>query len=329
MSLYDEVITKIKEVNRPIKIVYAEGWNSEIIKAAKEVLSVAKGIIQPVLIFRSASEIPSDLPKDIQIVDISTCNLDKYANTIFELRKHKNVTLQQATQLARQSNFLASTMVYLGEADGEVCGIEYTTADTLRAALQIVRARQDVKVVCSAFVMEKGNEKLVFGDSSVNINPSHEELASITKSIAHFATDIAQLKEVRIAMLSYSTVGSGKGESVDKVRKAYELVLVDESFIEKYKVFGEIQFDAAYDLNVMHKKAKNLDWKEPANVFVFPNIDAGNIGYKIAQRLGKYQAIGPVVLGLNKPVNDLSRGASASDVAYLTYLTALQAVTQK
>lgn len=217
------------------------------------------GLITPILVFRTTSEIPHNLSKDIEVFDISAKELDKYANYIYECRKHKGVTPDQATQLARQPNFLASTLVALGEADGEICGIEYTTADTLRAALQIVRARPDVKTVCSAFIMEKGEEKLIFGDSSVNINPSYEELASITKSIAHFATEVAQIEEPRIALLSYSTAGSGKGESVDKVRKAYELVSVDEAFSSQYRVFGEIQFDAAYDMGVMHKKAKSLD----------------------------------------------------------------------
>ncbi len=127
-------------------------------------------------------------------------------------------------------------------------------------------------------------------------------------------------------MLSYSTDGSGKGDSVDKVKKAFAMVSNDNEFTSKYKCFGEIQFDAAIDMSVMRKKAKKLEWNAPANVFVFPNIDAGNIGYKIAQRLGNYQAIGPVIIGLNKPVNDLSRGANENDVLQLTYITALQVI---
>lgn len=329
MSLFTELETQILANNKEIKIVFPEGWNTDIQKAAATVLEKLNGIIKPILIFRNKNELPSNLPDKITTFVIEDSDLSKYIEYIFEARKMKNITMEQATQLASQPNFLASAMVAMNEADGEICGIEYTTADTLRAALQIVKAHHDVKTVCSAFIMEKDDERLVFGDSSVNINPNYEELASIAKSIAQFSTSITRLKDVRVAMLSYSTDGSGKGESVDKVKQAYNLICLDESFINRYNVFGEIQFDAAYDINVMHKKAKKLNWNKPANVFIFPNIDAGNIGYKIAQRLGKYQAIGPTILGLNKPVNDLSRGASAEDVVKLAYLTAAQVIKNK
>ena len=260
---------------------------------------------------------------------IDGLDVTKYAEYIYDARRNKGISMEDATKLAKSPNFLGSTMVALGEADGEICGIEYSTADTLRAALQIVKPSPDVSTVCSGFIMEKGSKRYVFGDSSVNINPDPEQLASITKALGYFAKSIANIKKPRIAMLSYSTAGSGKGESVDKVRQAYEIISVDETFVKECSVFGEIQFDAAFDINVMHKKAKELKWDEQANVYVFPDINAGNIGYKIAQRLGSYQAIGPVILGLKKPVNDLSRGASASDVKMLSYITALQAITQK
>lgn len=326
MSLYDEIKNNIHNISKPISIVYPEGWNKDIQTAALTIAEENPNI-RPILIFRAKSEIPSDLAKKVQTITLED-DLSKYANYIYEVRKHKELSNADANKLARQPNFLGSAMVACGDADGEICGIEYSTADTLRAALQIVKAKPGTKTVCSGFIMEKGNEKLVFGDSSVNINPNPEELATITKSLGNFAKSIALLNDVRVAMLSYSTAGSGKGESVDKVKEAYELVKKDKEFISKYDVFGEIQFDAAIDMNVMHKKAKTLNWKEPANVFVFPDINAGNIGYKIAQRLGKYQAIGPVIIGLNKPVNDLSRGARASDVVQLSYITALQTVNK-
>ena len=328
MSIFNEIKKDLSSSKKQIKIVYPEGWNSEIVKATTALVHKTDSII-PILIFRSKDEIPSSLSEKIKTVVIDGLDLKKYAEYIYEARRNKGISMEDATKLAKMPNFLGSTMVAMGEADGEICGIEYSTADTLRAALQIVKPSPDVATVCSGFIMEKGSTRYVFGDSSVNINPDPEQLASITKALGHFAKTIANIKKPRIAMLSYSTAGSGKGESVDKVRQAYEIVSVDETFVKECSVFGEIQFDAAFDVNVMHKKAKSLNWDEQANVYVFPDINAGNIGYKIAQRLGSYQAVGPVILGLKKPVNDLSRGANASDVQMLSYITALQAITKK
>lgn len=329
MSIFNEIKKKLLSSKEQIKIVYPEGWNSDIVKATTELVNETDVII-PILIFRNKSEIPASLSKKIERVVIDGLDITKYAEYIYDVRRNKGgISMEDATKLAKSPNFLGSTMVALGEADGEICGIEYSTADTLRAALQIVKHSPDVSTVCSGFIMEKGSKRYVFGDSSVNINPDPEQLASITKALGYFAKNIVNIKKPRIAMLSYSTAGSGKGESVDKVRQAYEIISVDETFVKECSVFGEIQFDAAFDINVMHKKVKELKWDEQANVYVFPDINAGNIGYKIAQRLGNYQAIGPVILGLKKPVNDLSRGASASDVKMLSYITALQAITQK
>lgn len=329
MSIFNEIKKKLLSSKEQIKIVYPEGWNSDIVKATTELVNETDVVI-PILIFRNKSEIPASLSKKIESVVIDGLDITKYAEYIYDVRRNKGgISMEDATELAKSPNFLGSTMVALGEADGEICGIEYSTADTLRAALQIVKHSPDVSTVCSGFIMEKGSKRYVFGDSSVNINPDSEQLASITKALGYFAKNIVNIKKPRIAMLSYSTAGSGKGESVDKVRQAYEIISVDETFVKECSVFGEIQFDAAFDINVMHKKVKALKWDEQANVYVFPDINAGNIGYKIVQRLGNYQAIGPVILGLKKPVNDLSRGASASDVKMLSYITALQAITQK
>lgn len=325
MTIFEVIKEKIKAQKQIVKIVFPEGWNKTIISVANKICKEGLNI-KPIVIFNKRNELPNNVETLFQPVFIEETDLSKYANFVYELRKKKNVTLEQAKELVKKSNFLASTMVAIGEADCEICGIEYSTADTLRAALQIVRPKDGTKIVCSGFIMEKDGSRLVFGDSSVNIDPKPEELAEITKSLANFAKNIALIDEVRIAMLSYSTDGSGKGDSVEKVKKAFAIVNNDNTFTSKYKCFGEIQFDAAINVDVMKKKAKKLEWNAPANVFVFPNIDAGNIGYKIAQRLGNYQAIGPVIVGLNKPVNDLSRGANENDVIQLTYITALQAI---
>jgi phosphate acetyltransferase len=169
------------------------------------------------------------------------------------------VTLEQAQQLVKQPNYLATLMVKANDADGEICGIEYTTKDTLKPALQIIKTTPSAKLVTSAFIMEKGDELYVFGDCAINIYPTSEELANIAKMIALFANETASISDVRVAMLSYSTVGSGAGESVDKVKTAYELIKNDTELKNKsIQVFGEMQFDAAFVPEIMHKKAKGI-----------------------------------------------------------------------
>ena len=324
MSLLNELKAQVKSAKKPITLVYAEGWNKDIQQAVSKVMTITSHKIQPILIFRDEKEAKVSLPKQIKKVVITKDNLEKYIDAIYEALKLKGISLTEAKDMANKPFYLASAMVACGEADGEICGIEFTTQDTIRGALQIVKPRPEVKTVCSAFIMEKGKQRLVMGDCAINLYPDAENLVSIVRSIAPFAVNVAGIKDPHIALLSYSTAGSGKGESADKVRQAYDLLSLDEGFVKKYQVFGDLQFDAAYDVKVQKKKAKELTWNHPANVFVFPNIDAGNIGYKIAQRLGGYQAIGPVVLGLNKPVNDLSRGATSEDVVMLSLITATQ-----
>lgn len=328
MSVINSIKTKLNKSGKEVKIVYPEGWNADILECVRELVAQTKNI-KPILLFRKKDEVPNDLPSSVKTVIINSIHIDKYANAIYEVRKSKGMTKEEAEQLAKAPNFLASTMVLLGEADAEICGIEYSTADTLRAALQIVGPSPDCPRVCSGFIMEKGNTKYVFGDSSLNIDPDAEQLAAIAKSLGYFAKQIACISKPRIALLSYSTNGSGKGPSVDKVRQAYQIASVDENFTKSFNIYGEIQFDAAFDLAIMHKKAKNLNWTEQANVFVFPDINAGNISYKITERIGKFHAIGPVILGLKKPVNDLSRGAKAQDVLNLSYITAWQAMSKR
>ena len=326
MALINELKSQIKKLKKPLTIVYAEGWNKDIQKAAHEVVKVSSGNIIPILIFRNEKEAKVSLPKQAKKIIIGKDNLKKYEDTIFIARKAKGISVDQAKEMATKPFYLASAMVACGDADGEICGIEYTTQDTIRGALQIVKPAPSVKTVCSAFIMEKGSQRLVMGDCAINLYPEAEALGSIVRSIAPFAVEVAGIKKPYIALLSYSTAGSGKGESADKVRQAFNLLSLDDEFMSKYNVYGDLQFDAAYVVDVQKKKAKDLKWNKSANVFVFPNIDAGNIGYKIAQLLGGYQAIGPVVLGLSKPVNDLSRGASCDDVIMLSLITASQAI---
>ncbi|MDR3163562.1 MAG: phosphate acetyltransferase [Mycoplasmataceae bacterium] len=318
------IIQQLKQVliNSDFKprIVYAEGWNPNIQAAA---LEVSNNAIKPFLIFHTKSEIPSNFRLPHIIID--EADLSKYTNLLFESRKSKGMTLEEAQSLVKQPNYLATLIVKANDADGEICGIDYTTKDTLKPALQIIKTAPGAKLVTSAFIMERDNEIYVFGDCAINLNPTPQELADITKTISLFARDIGGISDVRTAMLSYSTNGSGAGESATKVQQAYTLIKNDSELqSQNIQVYGEIQFDAAFVPTVMAKKAKNIGWTKTANTFIFPNIDAGNIGYKIAQRMGRFNAIGPTLLGIASPVNDLSRGASQEDVVGLSYITGVQ-----
>ncbi|GHU31138.1 phosphate acetyltransferase [Bacilli bacterium] len=255
MNLIETLKQKLtRSVTKP-RIVYAEGWNPNIQNAAIEVSS--NNTITPILIFHKASEIPTGLTLKHVVIDKD--DLSKYANLLYDLRKAKGMTLEQAQELVRQPNYLATLMVKANDADGEICGIDYTTKDTLKPALQIIKTAPGAKLVTSAFVMEKGEQQYVFGDCAINIYPTSEELANITKMISLFAKETVGCDEVRTAMLSYSTTGSGAGESVDKVRNAFELIKNDEQLKnENVKVFGEMQFDAAFVPAVMSKKAKGI-----------------------------------------------------------------------
>ncbi|MDR1235318.1 MAG: phosphate acetyltransferase [Mycoplasmataceae bacterium] len=326
MSIIETLKQKLQNTTYKPKIVYVEGWNSNIRDAALEVSN--NKTINPFLIFHTKSEVPSGF--NLPHIIIDETDLSKYTNLLFELRKSKGMTIEQAQQLVKQPNYLATLIVKANDADGEICGIDYTTKDTLKPALQIIKTAPGAKLVTSAFIMEKNDEVYVFGDCAINIYPTSEELANITKMISLFAHNTANIPDVRTAMLSYSTSGSGAGESVDKVKSAYQLIQNDSELkAQNIQIFGEMQFDAAFNSQVMQKKAKGISWSKPANAFIFPNIDAGNIGYKIAQRMGNYKAIGPTLIGLALPVNDLSRGASKDDVVGLSYITGNQVLQIK
>lgn len=205
----------------------------------------------------------------------------------------------------------------MGLADGLLGGATYSTADTVRPALQIIKTRPGAKLVSSCFILNKEGSRLAMGDCAINLYPTAEQLADI--AIETVATARLFNMEPKVAMLSYSTFGSGSGEAVDKVRRAADIL--KESDID-FLVDGEIQFDAAFSQAVAEKKCPDSVIGGQANTFIFPDINAGNIGYKIAQRLGGYEAIGPILQGLNAPINDLSRGCNADEVYKMAIITA-------
>lgn len=321
-----KLIQKIQQSGLTPKIILAEGWSKYVQEAANNLAETQ--IVKPVLIFRTKSEIPANLNPTIQRIIIETIDLNKYANSLYEIRKNKGMTLDVALKEVQKPNVLAALLVKLNEADGEVCGKEYATKDTLKPALQIIKTSPAEKIVSSAFVMEKDDERLVFADCAININPTSEELVEIAKGAIRFSKEVLMSESTNTALLSYSTLGSGIGESVDKVRKAYEIIKSDAP-ISNVQICGEMQFDAAYVDEVRKQKAPNLGWNTKANIYIFPNLDSGNIGYKIAQRLGGYEAIGPILIGLAKPVNDLSRGASVKEIIDVAIITGAQAISSK
>ncbi len=321
-TLADRSKTRLQNNKDKAVILFTEGWNEEIQKAASFLNQ--EGLLKPVVLLRTKKE-STQLIDGVEKIILDEIDKQKYIDKFYELRKSKGITTEDAAKIAVEPNYISALMLKMGEADGCICGIEYSTKDTLRAALQVVKPRPGSSIVTSAMILEKQDQLLVFGDISLALNPNSEELASITKEVVTFAHDSLGLENLNAAMLSYSTQGSGAGESVDKVKKAYDIVSKDKELIDMgAKVFGEIQFDAAYNDNVRAKKAPNAPWKEKPSIYIFPTLDAGNIGYKIVERVAGYNAVGPVILGLDKPMNDLSRGASAQSVIGIAYITATQ-----
>ncbi|KXT91425.1 Phosphate acetyltransferase [Streptococcus oralis] len=242
---------------------------------------------------------------------------------LVERRKGKMTEEEAHKVLVEDVNYFGVMLVYLGLVDGMVSGAIHSTASTVRPALQIIKTRPNVTRTSGAFLMVRGTERYLFGDCAININPDAEALAEIAINSAITAKMFGI--EPKIAMLSYSTKGSGFGESVDKVVEATKIA---HDLRPDLEIDGELQFDAAFVPETAALKAPGSNVAGQANVFIFPGIEAGNIGYKMAERLGGFAAVGPVLQGLNKPVNDLSRGCNADDVYKLTLITAAQAVHQ-
>lgn len=274
-----------------------------------------------------ASENNLDISEAKIVNPLKSDKAEIYANKLYELRKEKGMTLENARELVKDEVYFSMMMVKLEEADGLVSGAIHSTSDTLRPALQILKTAPGTKLVSAFFLMvvpdcEYGdNGVFVFGDCGLNQNPTSEELVEIAHSSSKSFEQLVG-KESKVAMLSYSTMGSAKSELTQKVIDATNMVK------EKYpemKVDGELQLDAAIVPSVGKSKAPNSDIAGNANTLIFPDLNAGNIGYKLTQRLGKAEAYGPLCQGIARPVNDLSRGCSAEDVAGVIAITAVQA----
>ena len=307
-------------------IVLPEGIDERILKAAKQLIDANAveltllGNKEQIIGKLTTLDISLDLEK-IQIIDpVESPNFKDYATTLFELRKHKNVNLTMAEDLMTDVSYFGTMMVYKGHADGMVSGAIHTTQHTILPALQFVKTRPEVSLVSSVFFMCLPDRVTVFGDCAINPNPNAEQLAEIAISSAD--TSSAFGIEPRIAMLSYSSGASGMGEDVDRVRKATEIVKQKRPDL---KIEGPIQYDAAVDLKVGMSKLPDSEVAGKATVFIFPDLNTGNNTYKAVQRETGALAIGPMLQGLNKPVNDLSRGCTVDDIFNTVVITAIQA----
>lgn len=310
----------------PKKIVFTEGEDSRILEASSRLL--ASNFLHPILIgneekIMNAAEESGFNIRGAEIIDPEKYEkMDEMVEILCELRKKKGMTPEKARQVLSQANYFGTMLVKMGVADSLLGGATYSTADTVRPALQIIKTKPGHSIVSSCFILVRPsatgeNEVIAMGDCAINIKPSEDELVEI----AGEASKCAKIFGVdpQVAFLSYSTHGSGKGEDVDKMCNAARKAR------EKYPdlpIDGELQFDAAVSPRVARTKCPESNVAGHANTFIFPDINTGNIGYKIAQRMGNFEAYGPILLGLNAPVNDLSRGCNASEVYSMAIITA-------
>ncbi len=310
----------------PKKIVFTEGEDPRILEASSRLLSGT--FLHPILvgneekIMKAAEESGFNI-RGAEIIDPAKFDrMDEMVDLFCEIRKSKGVTPEQARGILSASNYFGTMLVKMGIANALLGGATYSTADTVRPALQLIKTKPGNTIVSSCFILVRpsatgDNEVLAMGDCAINIHPSEDELVEIAGETAECAKIFGV--DPKVAFLSYSTLGSGKGEDVDKVRNACRKAQ------EKYPnipIEGELQFDAAVSPRVARTKCPGSEVAGHANTFIFPDINAGNIGYKIAQRLGNFEAYGPILLGLNAPINDLSRGCNASEVYSMAIITA-------
>jgi len=317
----------------PQRIVLPEGDESRTLEAANILLrdELAKLILigKKEVIEKMALEKGYSYISKATIFDPATNpKMQEYAQLLYELRKAKGMTEEEARQKAQDPLYLGCLMIKNGDADGELAGARGTTADTIRPAFQILKTKPGVKIVSGAFLMftpakQLGEEGfLVFADCAVNPCPNAEELAQIAISTADTARSLAQI-EPRVAMLSFSTKGSAKHELIDKVTEATRLA---KEIAPELIIDGELQADAALIPSVGSSKAPGSPVAGKANVLVFPDLQAGNIGYKLVERFSGADAIGPILQGIAAPVNDLSRGCKVQDIVQMVVITANQAI---
>lgn len=304
------------------RLVFPEGTDERILRAA--VRLEEEGILEAILLgneysIKLKAKSLGVSVEGMEIIDPENyAEIDEMVECMVRLRKGK-MSAEQCRAALMKTNYFGTMLVKMGKADALLGGATYSTADTIRPALQLIKTKPESEIVSSCYILVKDDERFIMADTAININPTEDELVEITLETAKTARIFGV--EPIVAMLSYSTYRSGKGPAVDKVVNATERL---KNMHVDFAVDGEFQFDAAISPTVAKQKAPESAIAGKCNTFIFPNIEAGNIGYKIAQRLGGYEAIGPILQGLNAPINDLSRGCNTEEVYKLAIITAAQ-----
>lgn len=324
MDLFESLKSKI--INQGKKVVFPEGNDKRIQGAAIRLLQ--DKLVLPILL-GSKDEISQTAQQNgfnldgIVIIDpddYEQSKLEEMTNALVERRNGKN-SREDVVKMLQDVNYFGTMLVYMHEADAMVSGAVHATGDTVRPALQIIKTKPGMRRISGSFIMQRDDERYIFGDSAINIDPDADTLAEIAIQSA----ETARLFDIdpKVAMLSFSTKGSAAGDMVTKVQEATKIAQEREP---ETPIDGELQFDAAFVESVGKSKAPDSKVAGHANVFIFPELQSGNIGYKIAQRLGGFEAIGPILQGLNAPVSDLSRGANEEDVYKVAIITAAQSL---
>jgi len=324
VELFECLKQKISGKN--LKIVFPEALDVRVLGAA--VRLNAEGLVSPIMIGEKSAVEKVALDRGFNVSNLTIIDpnqFDRYEEMVaaFVERRKGKVTEEQARTMLLDPNYFGTMLIYMDLADGLVSGAIHSTGDTIRPALQIIKTKPGISRTSGAFLMvrSRDQEKYIFADCAINVNPNAQELAEIAVESAK----TAQMFDIdpKVAMLSFSSKGSAQSEEVTKVQEATKIA---QELAPEFVIDGELQFDAAYVPSVAQQKAPDSEVAGKATVFVFPEIQSGNIGYKIAQRFGDYEAIGPILQGLNKPISDLSRGCNEEDVYKLSIITASQAL---
>ncbi|QIK70724.1 phosphate acetyltransferase [Erysipelothrix sp. HDW6C] len=324
MALFEGLKSKITGKN--IKVVFPEGSDARIIGAAVRLAS--DNLLHPILlgdkdeIAEVAKGIGFMIDK-LEIINPETYEAKEAMVDALVERRNGKLSKEDGFKWIQNVNYFGTMLTYMGLADAMVSGAIHSTGDTVRPALQIIKTKPGISRTSGAFIMTKRNETYLFSDCAININPNAQELAEIAVESARTA-ELFGIDPI-VAMMSFSTKGSASGPDVEKVVEATRIA---QELAPDFKIDGELQFDAAFVPAVAELKAPGSEVAGQAKVFIFPEIQSGNIGYKIAQRLGGFEAIGPILQGLNKPISDLSRGCNEEDVYKLAIITAAQTLMQ-